>query len=114
MTGSPAGPQSNQNVWVLPPISRNVPLYLFYTMMQKKAKWAKMWGVDTALNGRLRKKMSVYFKHGGSSLPLQKLFCDSPSKERPIFIFNKVLKHVSVPSVSSFFPLKKPNKMHGL
>ena len=23
-TGSPAGPQSNQNVWVLPPISRNV------------------------------------------------------------------------------------------
>ena len=23
MTGSPAGPQSNQNVWVLPPISRN-------------------------------------------------------------------------------------------
>ena len=25
-TGSPAGPQSNQNVWVLPPISRNAEL----------------------------------------------------------------------------------------
>ena len=29
-TGSPAGPQSNQNVWVLPPISRN----------GKRATWA--------------------------------------------------------------------------
>ena len=34
-TGSPAGPQSNQNVWVLPPISRNVA----QTLTQLRSKF---------------------------------------------------------------------------
>ena len=34
-TGLPAGPQSNQNVWVLPPISRNVSCYNGHFLTQK-------------------------------------------------------------------------------
>ena len=35
-TGSPAGPQSNQNVWVLPPISRNEGLKRKQTFGMRK------------------------------------------------------------------------------
>ena len=82
-TGSPAGPQSNQNVWVLPPISRNVTCQHAEDQQLYNCPTMTSW----ALRGSLSKRRELVL----SSLPTR------PPRFSPILGPRSLTLRVSFP-----------------